>query len=649
MFVFAQKISKKLKLLILVLLHFTGAIIVVGYVHYSLRDVISKIKQGDFYHIENITFVRDKNNLILSKIGQQYREYVILEKVPPLLIETILSVEDEHFFQHKGISIQKTFFNIFKALFTNYKVVGASTITQQTARNVFLTNKVSVTRKIKEMWIALMLSKYVSKKKILEIYINHIFLGSDTYGVNSCAKRLFNKNMDQLSVNEIAFIVAIIKGPSYYLKNKEQALIRKDYVLKRMQQTGLISTNTYQKYINVPVEICNNTIKGTIYGHLVEDIRLILEEKDIDALHGYDISVTIDPELQLVAFNSLNQHIKAHEAKLKQTFSELKDQNMIINGAVIVIEPKTGKILSLVGGRGLEYSYVNGAKIVKSPGSIAKLLPLITAFEKGYSGDFQLYNAPIYIDDHGKIQYILPEEMDEYRKKSGKVVKNHNNVYNGYVSIEDTIIRSINTTSVVLTSLLGVDQVKATAVKMGIIENSQPYYLASSLGSIYTTMENFIRAMASLANGGYKLHRLYYIDEIKDFDGNIVFKEDTNTIKGEKIFSDEAVGKFNYVCGKVKQFGIRNKLNMIQMPLMCKTGTGQNQREAAFLVWNENYMVYVIIYSVTNETVDNLWGGTAPLFIARDILIFLQNEEEKTKIKEKEKKTNNPETDTPQS
>ena len=154
LFFLCKKLRKKIKLLLLLTLHLMGLLGIIGYVHYSLTETINKIKKGNFYQIENITFIKDQKQNLLGKIGHKCREYIDISQVPGLIIETLISTEDKGFFTHQGISLQNTFYNIFKALFTNYKVVGASTITQQVARNVFLTNRVSFTRKIKEVWIA---------------------------------------------------------------------------------------------------------------------------------------------------------------------------------------------------------------------------------------------------------------------------------------------------------------------------------------------------------------------------------------------------------------------------------------------------------------------------------------------------------------
>lgn len=709
LFSFKKHISVKKKLLVLLFFHLVGLAVIVTTTHFSIREDIKKIKTRNFYVVNNITVIKNESGQIIGRIGHENREYENLEHIPPIILRTLINVEDESFFSNYGISLKNMTFNFVKALFTTQKITGASTITQQLARNLFLSNKISILRKIKEIYISIYLSYYLNKEQILEMYVNHIFLGENIYGLKSATKYYFDKDIKHLKLEEIAFLIGIVKGPSYYIKNNDAAIERKNYVLKRMLNTELITQVQYDNIKNNPIVLKHNSqnISGNntkLYGYVIEDIKEQLKKLNLDPKDGLVIHITLEEDLQQITLQSLKttldqceaiitwrgplskkdeslQHFKMfegpnikvvhlykngtivgenfngvlHESHLKKYENLIINKSIVLvekkndgwylknppqlNGAVIIIDPDTGKIKASIGGRGFQFSFFNGiTQVAKSPGSILKIIPCITALEKGYSPEYIIQDVPIYVDKEGKIVFISEEEVSKHLENEDiKVVKNLDHKYLGPLSLKDALVKSRNVPIILLTSLLGINNVKKTAVNMGIISDNVPYYLSSSLGSLYMPVQDIAKALCCIPNGGYKIDQLYFITKITDLKGKILYTqipEEEIINNRKKILSDATVITVNNICTEVVHNGIlKNKLSNITMQIAGKTGTAQGNKEAAFVVWHGKYLIYVLVYNIDNETPGYLlWGSDAPLRVAKNILAHIEKQLSTAKI-----------------
>jgi len=699
-YIFFFKIPQiKHKIIIFLGVHLLGGVILTGIVYRSIKKELTLIKEGDFYKITNITIIRNQEGKIIGRIGSQNREYEELHKIPPLILTTFLTVEDESFFHNYGINMQNTFLNLLKALFTTKKILGASTITQQLARNLFLSNKISLLRKLQEAFISLALTYYLPKEKILEIYVNHIFFGDNTYGIRGAARNFFNKELDKLEVEEIAFLVGLIKGPSYYWKNFHEAIERKNYVLFRLYKTGVISEDTYGKAMERPIIIEAKNKIDACYGYIIEGIKEELQALNLDPNEGLVVHINIEDELQRVATKSLQEVINEGEASIPwqgpigsgeeplskyasyenrttkvvylennghiftdkwtnilspinfATYKNLIPVKSIVlvekinkewhlknppqlNGAVIVIDPHTGKVLSSVGGRGFDYSFFDGVtQAKKSPGSIAKIFPCIAAFENGYTPELKLRDSPIYIDENGKVIIINDDSQIEFyrNKRIGKFVKNYDNKYQGDMTLGKALEQSRNIPMILITSLLGVQKVRNTALKMGAIEVDTPFYLSGALGAIEVPVTNMALALATIPNGGYKLNKLHYISHITDLQGNLLYTPLKTEEPRERILTPQTIYFTESICQRVIKSGIRHRLDIIKKKIAGKTGTAQENKAASFVVWSSNYLVYVLIYYMDHREVSlKLWGNHLPIKVAKDILVFLENSLEET-------------------
>jgi penicillin-binding protein 1A len=702
-FVIKTHISKKKKSLGLSLSLILLLSLTISYLHFDLRYILQNIQKHEIYKISNVTIIKDIDNNIIGKIGMQNKEYIYIQNVPPLILKTLINVEDSSFFANYGISLQNTFFNFCKALFTTKKFVGASTITQQLARNLFLSNKFSVLRKIKEIYIAIFLSYYLSKDYILELYINNVFFGKNTYGIQSAAKFFFNKELNEINHSEIAFLVGMIKGPSFYLKESNicHAMVRKNYVLNRMYHTGLINEEEYQNAKDFELNINYINQFSSSCSYIIENIKTQLQALKLSPEDGMIIHTSFQKKIQEISDKSLIDSIQKAEDQMpwygvlsvedesldkyihyetsqikvvylyrngiisnnKNINDKLDLQDIFkygqnfptksivlvkrfhhswflcnppqLNGAVLIVNPHTGRMISYVGGRGLKYSFWDGITQVKhSPGSICKIFTYLTAFIQNYKNDFILQDIPIYITSTNQIIEITENERNSYEKKDGKVMQNYDHKYLGPITLEDAFIKSRNIPIIMLSNLLGLNNIKKTIIKLGLMSKQEPLYLASVLGGGFErTIKDIVLALCALCNGGFKLNKLIHITKITDYTGNILYKEDE--IQKEQILSMEVIDSMQNLCRKVILEGVAGKLKNIQKTLYGKTGTGQHGKTACFFVWSQDYLIYVLVYNNDQNTnIFHLWGRSLPLEIARKILFYLDTIPQGTESKD---------------
>lgn len=696
-----SSVSKKKKIFLFLFVHILGLSILLLITYLNVKQDLFSIKNNTFYKIKNKTSIR-ADGRIIGQIGKENREYESLDKIPSLLLQTIISVEDEYFYSHYGINFQKIIFNFFKALLTTKKVAGASTITQQLSKNLFLSNEVSVIRKIKEIFLSIYLSYYSTKNEVLEMYVNYIYFGNHSYGVKSAAKSFFNKNLDELNVNEIAFLVAVIKGPSYYVKNITAGMERKNYVLFRMWKTGLITEEEYFFYKEKDIKLANNSsnLVENEYLYILEDIKEFFKSNGLNPEDGYIVDININDNLQKNSTRILKIVLEEEEAKIPwkgpignkndslKKFSNLETDNykvvflykdgtiknhiiedkissihlekyhkiienidekiivlvnkknnewflvnpLQLNGGIVILNIHTGEILATVGGVGTKYSFFNSTnKVKKSPGSIAKIFVLAGAFEKGLLPSHQLIDAPIYIDENGNIFFLDENQVATYlTKKNIKVVRNYDRKYTGKISLEDSIVLSRNIPMILLTKELGINFIKYIAIKMGIIDESTSFFLSGALGSIYVTVENMAKGLISLGNGGYKVKNLHLINKITNFQGEIIYEKNKEIILMErkKIFTDNIIKNMQKVLNAVTNKGIKNQLIAFNnIKLCCKTGTAQDNKEASFVIWDKNYLIYVMVYNTDHTNPSYvLWGNHLPVLITKQILKLLNLE-----------------------
>ncbi|MEJ2720760.1 MAG: transglycosylase domain-containing protein, partial [bacterium] len=372
----------------------------VGVYKYFARDLPSTARLESFEpSLKTQVFAEDST--LIGELYEQNRVLIPLEDIPPYMIDAIISIEDRKFYSHWGVDL----FGIIRASAANLRagrvVQGASTITQQLARNLFTMFDVSITRKIKEMILALKIERTYSKDEILEMYLNQIYFGSGAYGVEAAAREFFGKSVKDLSLDEATLLAGLPKNPRDYSPeyNLDRALQRRRVVLKAMVDAGKLDPALADSVATREIKLGEAASNEQFAAYFLEHVRRYLEDKyGADRIYhdGLKVYTTLDPYLQRVAEDSLESHMKRIESahhydqtkeKYEKALLEEKEIPLdYIQSAAVAIEPQTGYVRAMVGGRSFKHSSWNRAVQAKrQPGSAFKPFIYIAALENGYT------------------------------------------------------------------------------------------------------------------------------------------------------------------------------------------------------------------------------------------------------------------------
>ena len=375
--------------------------------------------------------------------SRQVREWVPLAQIPLLIIETVLTIEDRRFYSHFGIDPVA----VGRALWTNLTkggvVQGGSTITQQLAKNLFYSPQRTMGRKFKEALAALVLEVKYTKQNILESYLNEIYLGQagfvSIYGVREAAHRYFGKTLQELTVEEVAMIAGLIKGPNSYApaKHPELAKQRRDVVLRRLRETGLLTEEAWERAVNEPVRATPSEDVLTDAPYFVDAVLRQVEEAGVVPLsEGLRIDSTLDPMIQQAATESLEKGL----AKLEATYSHLNSSLESVQGAVVVLDPKTGSVLALVGGRDYRRSQFNRAvQARRQPGSLFKPFVYLAALEAAREAQA----------GHLTAASLLADEPLTFESETGPwSPQNYDKQFHGPVTLRNALEQSLNVPAV---------------------------------------------------------------------------------------------------------------------------------------------------------------------------------------------------------
>ncbi len=270
------------------------------------------------------TKVYDKEGSIVADFAIQKRTFIAIDDIPPFVINAFLSAEDKNFFQHPGIDargITRAFFKNLKNIITGQRLEGASTITQQVAKNFLLSSDVSFSRKVKEAILAFRIEKYLTKKRILELYLNEIYLGERSYGIASASMTYFDKSLKELSINEAALLATLPKAPSTYnpYKNLNSALKRKNWVLERMYENKYINENLYKNLVKKPIVLKKRKLdfyKENLF--FTEEVRRFLFDKyGENTLYkrGLYVKTSLDSKIQDIATKALRENLEEYDRR----------------------------------------------------------------------------------------------------------------------------------------------------------------------------------------------------------------------------------------------------------------------------------------------------------------------------------------------
>ena len=625
---------------------------------------------------------------LIAEYALQKRLFIPYDSIPKKVIYSFLSAEDKNFFTHPGIdakSITRAIIKNLKNIYSEKRLEGASTITQQVAKNFLLSNEVSLKRKIKEAILAFRIERAYSKERIMELYLNQIYLGEGTYGIAAASLEYFDKAVNDLNYVESALLAALPRAPSKYnpYKSPERAKKRRNIVLKNLYENSYINKTQYDNLKEKEIRTKKRKIK------LIEEANYYSEEvrRIVSDTYGYDslykgglsIRTPLNSNYQIEALKALRKGLEAYDkrhgwrgpitnlakeewkknihefipeksldwklAKVvevdklitkieieneeigfidfkniawtrKKSFEDLLIPNDIIyvkkikknkwnlkqlpkvNGAIIVMDPHTGRVLAMVGGFSYKLSEFNRATQAKrQPGSAFKPFVYAAALENGFTPSTLVLDAPFVIDQGVGLKTWKPEN---YGKK-----------FYGPSTLRTGIEKSRNLMTVRVAQDVGFEKISKITNRLGIY-NDVPELLSVSLGSAETTLVQLTNAYCTFVNGGKKVTPIF-IDRIQDRRGKTIFNADKRKCLGceeisylneeiptiqddrEQIISPATAYQITSMLEGVVKRGTGRNLRDLKLTLAGKTGTTNKNMDAWFLGFTSKIVIGVYV------------------------------------------------------
>jgi penicillin-binding protein 1A len=481
------------------------------------------------------TKVFDRNDSLIYEFYVERRDPIPLDSMPSQLVEAFIAVEDERFYKHWGVSPHDIIRAFFMNLAAGRIVEGGSTITQQLARNMFLTFEQSLIRKIKEAVLAVQLEKMYAKEEILEMYLNQVYFGHGAYGVEAAAQRFFDKSLCELDLDELCLVAGLTRSPTYYspYEHPERAKTRRNRFINALYTTGRIDVKTRDEAVVAEIELAPRKLPPNEAPYFVEEIRRYLERKYGSGLiysEGVYIYTTLDLKMQRIANKVVEEHLLEieHTKNLEVlksdydtvTFTDESPAPGYLQGALVAMDVHTGEVLALVGGRDYKQSSFDRAVQAKrQPGSSFKVFVYTAALDNGFTpGDVE-FDAPVLVRT-GRSLYA-PANWD--RK------------FFGPMTLREGLAQSRNLVAVRLTRYVGPEMVAEYAYRMGIRSPLKPV-LSIGLGAVEVTPIEMATAFSTLANQGYRVEPVF-IRRIVSRDGEII--EEWFPQQGEQVLSPQ--------------------------------------------------------------------------------------------------------------
>lgn len=538
------------------------------------------------------TFCASDGEVIKTFAAYTYSN-VELKEVPEDLVKALIATEDKNFYKHPGYDMLGLARSMVANILAGHVVQGASTITQQLSRILFLSNEKTFTRKIKELQVAAQIEKTISKDKILEMYLNNVYLGSGAYGVKGAAKIYFNKNLNQLTLPEMALIAGLPQAPSVYspYNNKKLAEQRRNQVLLRMYKMRYIDKKTYEEAKKAPIVLSSMPImyatnKAPYFcDYVMKDLQKLGFSEDEIVNGGFRVITTLNYKAQVTANEAIIRNLNAWGLN--------RDKNQ---AAVFSFSPIDGRILVYAGGKDYTKSqYDRVTQSARPSGSAFKPFIYTAAIEKGFSPNDM-------IDD-------LPFKAGDWTPK------NYGNKYRGPIPMYTALMVSSNVCTARLMEMVGVRPVIQLARVMGIT-TPIPYDYTISLGSNSVKLFEMTRAYGVFANGGYKVEP-YAIERVESSRGTILYE--AKKARTSKVLNINTAATMTAIMKTVITNGTGRAAN-IGKPAAGKTGTTDDSRDAYFIGFTPDVVTGVWVGNDDNSQMGGVTGGTIPAKIWKDVM-----------------------------
>jgi penicillin-binding protein 1A len=525
--------------------------------------------------------INDVSGKQLARRGDLAGEIITLKELPPYVPKAFVAIEDRRFYEHYGVDP----LGIGRALIANILhrgvAQGGSTLTQQLAKNLFLTQERTITRKLQEVLLAIWLERKFSKTQILELYLNRVYFGSGSYGIEQASLRYFGKSARQLNVAEAAMLAGLVKSPTRLAPNRnfDAAEKRAKIVIAAMAELGFITPSNEKVALTKPPRVVAQAGNGAVNyvaDWVMDVLNDVLGHVDDDVV----VQTSIDSGLQASAEKSLTDELAAKG-----------DKGGVGQGALVAMTPD-GAVRAMVGGRNYAESQFNRAVAAKrQPGSAFKAFVYLTAIEHGLTPDTVRQDAPI------KIKGWQPE--------------NYGHEYFGPVTLTKALAMSLNTVSVRLTMEFSPMSVIRTAHRLGISSKLEPN-ASIALGTSEVSMLELVGAYAPFANGGYAVQP-HVIERVTAANGKVLYTRNEQTLG--RIIEARYVAMMNQMMAETLTIGTAHKAALPGWPAAGKTGTSQDFRDAWFVGFTGHLVTGVWLGNDDGTPTKKVTGGSLPVDI----------------------------------
>ncbi|EIM29312.1 penicillin-binding protein, 1A family [Microvirga lotononidis] len=526
----------------------------------------------------NIAIMASDGSLLANR-GETGGRTVSLKELPPYLPKAFVAIEDRRFYDHFGIDPVGIARAIYRNLAHKGGLQGGSTLTQQLAKNLFLTQERTASRKIQEAILALWLERNYSKDQILELYLNRVYFGAGAYGVEAASQRYYGKSARNISLSEAAVLAGLVQSPSRLAPNRnpERAQARAELVIAAMNELGFITPGMTKTALGAPAEPVRPNGAGSA-NYAADYVMDVLDDFVGNVESDIVVSTTIEPTMQATAERVLVEELNAKGQKFN-----------VSQGAFVALQPD-GAVRALVGGRNYETSQFNRATTARrQPGSSFKPFVYLTAVERGYTPDMVLEDGPVNF--------------------GGWAPKNYDRKYRGPIAMRDALALSLNTIAVKLNMEVGPKNVVQTAQRLGIASPLQANG-SLALGTSEVTPLELVSAYASFANGGMGVVP-YVIAQVKTTDGKLIYKRPTSGGLG-RVIDPNVVAMMNDMMHNTFVVGTARSAQVPGWLMAGKTGTTDDYKDAWFVGFTGSLVAGVWLGNDDGTLTKRVSGGNLP-------------------------------------
>lgn len=575
---------------------FVSAVLVSIFLYY-LSKGLPDVEQMSVYVPNETTKLYSADGVILAELHkEENRMQVQLSDISASLKVAVVALEDARFYKHHGVDFKAIMRAIVKDIMHGGAVQGASTLTQQLARNVFLTKKKTIIRKISEILLAVQIERRYTKDEILEMYLNQVYWGHNAYGIESASQLYFGKDAKELSISESAMLVGLLKGPELYspYKNFKAAKRRQKIVLGRLLILGYINQDQYDRYYKYEVVLTGRKkirYKAPYFTSYI--VKQLIELYGEDAVYssGMKVYTSLNYKMQKYAEKAVDYAVEMGKKPLWMKGEKIASANFS-QAALLSVDPKTGYILAMVGGHDfLSSEYNKALQANRQPGSLFKPFNYLTALDKGLS--------PGTIIDDSPVTFNTIE--GPYSPQ------NYNHKFRGPMSLRKGLELSENVVAIKVIDLIGPENVVETAKKLGLENADLKPILSLTLGACEVKMIDLAYAFGVIANSGVKAKPLSIL-KIEDRNG---IEMERYRSKTERVFKANVVNALVEMMKGVVNYGTGRNARLPR-PMAGKTGTTTDYKDAWFIGFVPQMVTVTWIGNDNNTPMNYMTGGYIP-------------------------------------